>query len=81
MMAELRLMSGSPRRPVALRRNRPYGPNHARVGAAGRGRRALQGLIRAGYVYRNDENHILTDKGRDALARSGVAMPPAPNSQ
>jgi hypothetical protein len=41
----------------------------------------LQGLIRAGYVYRNDENLILTDKGRDALARSGVAMPPAPNSQ
>jgi hypothetical protein len=30
----------------------------------------LQGLIRAGYVYRNDEDHILTDKGRDALARS-----------
>jgi hypothetical protein len=36
-----------------------------------------QGLIRAGYVYMNDEGHILTDKGRDALARSGVAIPPA----
>jgi hypothetical protein len=41
----------------------------------------LQGLIRAGYVYRNEEDHILTDKGRDALARSGVVMPPAPISQ
>jgi hypothetical protein len=39
----------------------------------------LQGLIRAGYVYRNDEDHILTDNGRDALARSGVAIPPAPS--
>jgi hypothetical protein len=39
----------------------------------------LQGLIRAGYVHRNDEDHILTDKGRDALARSGVAIPPAPS--
>jgi hypothetical protein len=39
----------------------------------------LQGLIRAGYVYRNDQDHILTDKGRDALARSGVARPPAPS--
>jgi predicted transcriptional regulator len=28
----------------------------------------IQGLIRAGYVYRNGEDHILTDKGRDALA-------------
>jgi hypothetical protein len=36
----------------------------------------LQGLIRAGYVYRNGEDHILTDKGRDALARSGIEMPP-----
>ena len=41
----------------------------------------LQALIRAGYVYRNDKDHILTDKGRDALARSGVVMPSAPNSQ
>jgi hypothetical protein len=32
----------------------------------------LQGLIRAGYVYRNDEDHILTDKGRDALARPAL---------
>jgi hypothetical protein len=36
----------------------------------------LKGLIRAGYVYRNGEDHILTDKGRDALARSGIEMPP-----
>jgi hypothetical protein len=41
----------------------------------------LQGLIRAGYIYRNDEDYILTDKGRNALARSGVVMPPAPISQ
>jgi hypothetical protein len=32
----------------------------------------LTGLIRAGYVYRNGDEHLLTDKGRDALARSGV---------
>jgi hypothetical protein len=38
----------------------------------------LQGLIRAGYVCRNDDDHI--DKGRDALTRSGV-RPPAANSQ
>jgi hypothetical protein len=37
----------------------------------------LQGLIRAGYVYRNGDDHILTDKGRDALARAGVVTPPA----
>ena len=41
----------------------------------------LQGLIRAGYVCRNGEDHILTDKGRDALARSGVVTPPAPSGQ
>jgi hypothetical protein len=29
----------------------------------------LKGLIRAGYVYRNGDEHFLTDKGRDALAR------------
>jgi hypothetical protein len=40
----------------------------------------LQGLIRAGYVHRNDENHIVTDKGRDALTRSGVAISPAPSA-
>jgi hypothetical protein len=40
----------------------------------------LRGLVRAGYVYRNDDDHILTDKGRDALTRSGVT-PPAANSQ
>jgi hypothetical protein len=32
----------------------------------------LKGLIRAGYVYRNGEEHLLTDKGRDALAQAGV---------
>jgi hypothetical protein len=32
----------------------------------------LNGLIRAGYVYRNGDEHLLTDKGRDALAQSGV---------
>jgi hypothetical protein len=37
----------------------------------------LQGLIRAGYVYRNGDDHILTDKGRDALAKAGVGTPPA----
>jgi hypothetical protein len=41
----------------------------------------IQGLIRAGYVYRNGEDHILTDKGRDALVRSGIGIPPAANSQ
>jgi hypothetical protein len=41
----------------------------------------IQGLIRAGYVYRNGENHILTDKGRDALARSGIVAPPAADSK
>jgi hypothetical protein len=29
----------------------------------------LKGLIRAGYVYRNGDEHFLTDKGRDALAQ------------
>ena len=32
----------------------------------------LKGLIRAGYVYRNGDEHLLTDKGRDALAQLGV---------
>jgi len=32
----------------------------------------LEGLIRAGYVYRNDDEHLLTDQGRQALARPGV---------
>ena len=32
----------------------------------------LRGLIRAGYVYRNGDEHLLTDKGRDALAQPGV---------
>jgi hypothetical protein len=29
----------------------------------------LKGLIRAGYVYRNGDEHLLTDMGRDALAQ------------
>jgi hypothetical protein len=32
----------------------------------------LKGLIRAGYVYRNGEEHHLTDMGRDALVQPGV---------
>jgi hypothetical protein len=32
----------------------------------------LNALIRAGYVYRNGDEHFLTDKGRDALAQLGV---------
>ena len=32
----------------------------------------LKGLIRAGYVYRNGDEHTLTDMGRDALAQPGV---------
>jgi len=32
----------------------------------------LKGLIRAGYVYRNDDEHLLTDQGRQALAQPGV---------
>jgi len=32
----------------------------------------LKGLIRAGYVYRNGDEHFLTDKGGDALAQLGV---------
>jgi hypothetical protein len=32
----------------------------------------LKGLIRAGYVYRNGDEHFLTDVGRNALAQPGV---------
>jgi hypothetical protein len=32
----------------------------------------LKGLIRAGYVYRNGDEYVITDKGRDALAQPGV---------
>jgi hypothetical protein len=32
----------------------------------------LNGLIRAGYVYRDGDEHVLTDQGRDALAQPGV---------
>jgi hypothetical protein len=32
----------------------------------------LKALIRAGYVYRNGDEHFLTDKGRDALAQAGA---------
>jgi hypothetical protein len=44
----------------------------------------LKGLIRAGYVYRNGEEHHLTDMGRDALVQPGVYpgadAPPATGS-
>jgi hypothetical protein len=32
----------------------------------------LKGLIRAGYVCRNGDAHLLTEKGPDALAQLGV---------
>ena len=32
----------------------------------------LKGLIRAGYVYRNGDEHLLTGMGHDALAQPGV---------
>jgi hypothetical protein len=32
----------------------------------------LKGLIRAGYLYRNGDEYLLTDKGREALAQPGV---------
>jgi hypothetical protein len=32
----------------------------------------LKGLVRAGYVYRNEDEHLLTDQGRQALAQPGV---------
>jgi hypothetical protein len=35
----------------------------------------FKGLIRAGYVHKNGDDHILTHKGRDALARAGVVTP------
>jgi hypothetical protein len=41
-------------------------------------------LIRTGYVYRNGEEHLLTDMGREALAQPGVYprvdAPPAPEA-
>jgi hypothetical protein len=44
----------------------------------------LKGLIRAGYVYRNGDEYLLTDMGREALAQPGVYpsadAPPAPGS-
>ena len=32
----------------------------------------LRALIRAGYVYRNGDEHLLTDMGREAMAQPGV---------
>ncbi len=32
----------------------------------------LKGLIRAGYVFRDGDEHLLTGMGRDALAQPGV---------
>jgi hypothetical protein len=44
----------------------------------------LKGLIRAGYVYRNGDEYLLTDMGREALAQPGVYprvdAPPAPEA-
>jgi hypothetical protein len=44
----------------------------------------LKGLIRAGYLYRNENEYLLTDKGREALAQTDVCPstdgPPAPGS-
>ena len=44
----------------------------------------LKGLIRAGYVYRNGDEYLLTSQGREALAQPGVYpgpdVPPAPES-
>ena len=34
----------------------------------------LKGLIRAGYVYRNGDEHHLTPQGREALAQAGVTL-------
>jgi Txe/YoeB family toxin of Txe-Axe toxin-antitoxin module len=34
----------------------------------------LKGLIRGGYVYRNGDEHQLTDMGREALAQPGVNL-------
>ncbi len=44
----------------------------------------LKGLIRAGYIYRNGDEHLLTGMGCNALAQPGVCpgadAPPAPGS-
>jgi hypothetical protein len=44
----------------------------------------LKGLIRAGYIYRNGDEHLLTDMGRNALSQPGVYRgadaPSAPGS-
>jgi hypothetical protein len=41
---------------------------------------ACKGLIRAGYVYRNGDEYLLTDMGRHALAQPhpGADTAPAP---
>jgi hypothetical protein len=31
----------------------------------------LKGLIRAGYVFRKDDEQLITDQGRQALAQRG----------
>ncbi len=44
----------------------------------------IKGLIRAGYVYRYGDEHLITDTGRDAVPQRGVYLnadaPPAPGS-
>jgi hypothetical protein len=37
------------------------------------GSEQLKGLIRAGYVYRNGDEHFRTDMGRNALAQPGIS--------
>jgi hypothetical protein len=52
----------------------PHGPNHPSRRQVGEklAPEQLKGLIRAGYVYRNGDEHFLTDMGRNALAQPGV---------
>jgi hypothetical protein len=87
---ELLLLLGRPTVPHRAHREHkeewPHATNHPRTEAAGRRREAgagtAEGLIRAGYVYRNGDEYLLTDMGREALAQLGVYpgadAPPAP---
>jgi len=54
----------------------PHEENYPKVEAADSGGEAgagtTQGLIRGGHVYRNGDEHLLTDMGREALAQPGV---------
>jgi hypothetical protein len=63
-----------------------YPPNRSIAAIAGEtlAPEQLKGLIRAGYVYRNGDEYLLTDMGREALAQPGVYprvdAPPAPEA-